>query len=326
VPVDGVKAQDDFFAGKTITLYVGYSVGGGFDATARVVGRHLGNHLPGQPGIVVKNVPGAGSLKLTNQLFNSARRDGTEIGAVGREIPVASILGVENARFQSTELGWLGSVSREGAVCVASKNSPVRSADDLINKKIEFIVGGTTGQSLTVGLPYLFNNLLGTQIKVISGYPGSEAIMLAMERGEVHGLCYVTLSTLRTRHSHALKEGEIRVLLETSLESKRSLPAVPLITEFTKNTRHLQILSVHLASTQWVRPFVAPPGLPPKRLATLRAGFDKMTSDPAFKKDMERQKLDLDAMSGTEMARKIGELANIPADVIQAAAKATQKN
>ena len=323
--VGAAAAQENFYTAKVVTLHIGYDVGGGYDVAGRVVARHLGTHLPGQPTIVVKNMPGAGSMRLANYLYSAAPRDGTEIGAVGREIPIASLLGTEAARFKSDEFGWIGSISKEGAVCVASNLSPVKSAEDLFKNKLEFIVGGTTGESLTVGLPHILNNLAITNIKVIPGYPGTDAILLAMERGEVHGLCYMTLSTLRTKHSHALQEGRVKILLEISLETKSSRPDVPLITDYIKGEEGLQILKVHLASTQWVRPFVAPPGLPPERLAQLRAAFKKMTDDPEFKKDVERMKLDLDALDGAEMAGMIRDLNRIPRSVVNAAVEATQK-
>jgi tripartite-type tricarboxylate transporter receptor subunit TctC len=318
------QAEDTFFAGRNLTLNIGYGTGGGYDVSGRVVARHIGKHLPGRPTVVVKNMPGAGSVRLANYLFNAAPRDGSEIGAVGREIPIASLLNPSVGQFQSEKLNWLGSVGKEGSVCVAWHTAPVKSADDLFKQKKEFIVGGTNGQSLTIGLPIMFNNLFGTRMKPIAGYPGTEAITLAMERGEVQGLCYVTLSTLRTRHEQWIREGKLSFLVETSLEEKPSLPGVPLISEFATNDQHLKILKVHLASAQWVRPFAAPPGLPPERLAMLRTAFERTLQDPEFRREMERQKIDMDSMLGEEMQRKVQELALIPDAVFKAALKATQ--
>ena len=319
--VPQVTFAQDFYAGKQVTLFVGYAPGGGYDTFARTLARHIANHIPGKPAIVVKNQPGAGSLKLANYLFNSAPKDGRELGAVGREVPTASLLGQKNAQFRSLDFTWIGSLSREGTFCIAWHTTPFTKAEDMFEK--EFIVGGTTGRSLTIVVPIILNNLLKTKIKVITGYPGGASMHLAMERGEIQGRCSASLSSIAASRADWIRDKKIRFLLDISLAEKRRMPDVPLVTEFAKRDEDRKALEVLLAPDEWTRPYVAPPGLPAERVATLRKAFAGAIADPAFLKDIERQKLHLDAMSGEEMERRIKALHDVPAAIVKAAIEAS---
>jgi tripartite-type tricarboxylate transporter receptor subunit TctC len=316
-------AAQDFFKGKQITLYVGYAPGGGYDSYARTFARHYPRHIAGNPDIVVKNMPGAGSVKLANYLYNSARKDGREIGALGREVPTSSVLGVENAKFTASRFTWLGSLGAEGTYCVAWHGTPFRTTKDILEKP--FIVGGTNGRSMTVTTPVILNNLVGTKIKVIAGYPGSAALHLAMERGEIQGRCASTISSTNSSRPDWIPGKKITFLLDISLAEKRHMPDVPLITEFARTPEERQALELLLAPDSWTRPFVAPPDVAPAQATQLKAAFVRTYEDAKLKADMDRQKIVLDPMSGDAMAARIDRLEKIPAPIVKIAIDASKK-
>ena len=309
-------AQEDF-KGKQLVLSVGYAAGGGYDIYARVVARHYGDHLPGHPAIVVKNMPGAGSLRVTNYLYQTAPKDGTEIAAVGREIPTAALLDAGNVRFKSSEFNWLGNLSSERSFCVSLRSGPVTTSRDMFEK--EFVVGGTTGGSATIVYPIMMNNLLGTKMKVISGYEGSADIYLAMERGEIDGRCNASLSSLQTSRPQWLEAKSVAMLVETSTSDKPLVPGVPLINEFAKSENARQAIELLLAPDQWNRPYVAPPGVSAERVKLLRDGFEAMARSPAMVEEMTRQRLELELMTGAEMTRRILAMEQMSTEVVETA-------
>lgn len=321
--VPGAAAAEDFYKGKQVSLFVGYPPGGGYDTNARTFARHFRNHLAGAPDIVVKNMPGAGSLKLANYLYNNARKDGRELGAVGREIPTGALMGLPNADFVASKFNWVGSLGSEGTWCFAWHESGFRTANDLMQR--QFISGATTGQSITVSQPVILNNLIGTKIKVIAGYPGGSAMHLAMERGEIQGRCAATLSSVNASRPDWIRDKKVVFLLDVSLSAKRNMPDVPLVTEFAKRPEDRQALELILAPDSWTRPVVAPPGLPPARVAELRAAFDATVKDARFIADMERQKQVLDVTSGAEMTARIERLEQLPKAIVAAAVDAAKK-
>ena len=321
MPVAVANAQDDL-PGKQVVLSVGYAAGGGYDIYARVVARHYGDHLPGRPAMVVKNMPGAGSLRVTNYLYQGAPKDGSEIAAVGREIPTAALLDAGNVRFKSSEFNWLGNLSSERSFCVSLRSGPITASRDMFEK--EFVVGGTTGGSATIVYPIMMNNLLGTKMKVISGYEGSADIYLAMERGEIDGRCNASLSSLQTSRPKWLEDKSVVMLVETSTSDKPLVAGVPLINEFAKSENARQAIELLLAPDQWNRPYVAPPGVPAERVKLLRDGFEAMARSPALAEDMQRQRLELELMTGAELTRRILAMERMSPEVIQTAIAASK--
>lgn len=319
----GSAVADDFYKNKQLNLLVGYAPGGGYDTYARTFARYLPNHLPGSPTIIIKNMPGAGSMRVANYLYASAPRDGREIGAVGREIPTATLLKVPNAQFKSAEFTWIGSLASGQTFCVAWHEAPVKTAKDMFEK--QFIAGGSTGQSPTVTVPLILNNLLGTKVKLIAGYTGGADLHLAMERGEIQGRCAVTIPSLNASRPDWIRDKKVNFLIEISLADERRIPDVPRIIEFAKSDEDKARLEVLLASGEWQRPIVAPPGLPAARTATLRAAFDKTVSDPGYMAEIEKQKLDAGPMKGEKMEALIKRLETTPDHIVQAAIAAASK-
>ncbi|MEE8623675.1 MAG: tripartite tricarboxylate transporter substrate-binding protein, partial [Alphaproteobacteria bacterium] len=313
----------DFYKGKTITIYIGYSPGGGYDAYARTVGRHIGKHIPGNPGIVAKNRPGAGSLKLANELYNTLPRDGTAIGTIGRGIPMEPLFGTKEAKFDPSKFNWLGSANNEVSVCVSWHESPIKTLNDFLTK--EMIVGGTGPGADTDTFPKVLNNVIGTKLKLVTGYPGGNNINLAIERGEVQGRCGWSWSSVKSTRAQWLRDKKINVLLQMSTAKHPELPDVPFVMDLAKTEKDRKVLKLVFARQAWGRPFVAPPGVPADRVKALQAAFMATMKDPKFLEDAKKQKLEIAPISGAEIGRLMVALYASPKDIVQAAKEAAEK-
>jgi tripartite-type tricarboxylate transporter receptor subunit TctC len=318
-------AQDataDFYKrNNTIRLVVGSEPGGGYDAYARLLSRHLGKHIPGNPNFVVQNMPGAGGIVAANWLYNVAPKDGTAMGQTQRLVPFQQIMGEPGPAFETAKFNWLGSLASEVTVCVSWKASTdVKTFDDL--RKKELIIGGS-GPNDTETVPALLNNVLGTKFKLISGYPSSTAITLAMERGEVHAVCS-SWSSLKTRNAHWFRgEPKVNFLVQESTQKHPELPNVPLALDYATNQEDRDLIEFNDARLAVGRPFMLPPGVPPERVKALRAAFDKMVQDKEFLADAEKEKRELDPVSGDEMQKLFERLAKTPKKLLDRLADAT---
>lgn len=307
----------DFYRGKNVEMYIGYSAGGGYDVYARLVARHIAKHIPGNPNIIPKNMTGAGSLKLANWLYNVAPKDGTVIGMIGRGTGFDPLFGIKGAQFQGTRFNWLGSANDEVSVCVSWHTSEVKTFDDLLTH--ELIVGGTGASADTDQFPKIMNAVLGTRMRVITGYPGGNDIGLAMERGEVKGRCGWSWSSVKATHQHWLDEKKINVLIQLSLEKHPDLPTVPLVVDLAKTDDDKKIMRLLFARQVMGRPFLAPPDLPPDRLAALRKAFMDTMRDKEFLADAERGKLEITPVSGEGIQKLVAEVYATPAAVTKRA-------
>ena len=315
-------AQDPaaFYAGKSVELDIGYSVGGGYDLYGRLLARHLGKHIPGNPTILPKNMEGAGSLRLANYLYMAAPRDGTVIGTVARGIAFDPLLNESGAQYDATKLSWLGSANNEVAVCVALKSAGVTSFDQLYNRSLT--IGSTGIADDTYQFPAVVNAVLGTKFKIITGYPGGNDVSLAIERGEVDGRCGWSWSSLITTRPAWLAEKKIVVLVQMSLAKHPDLQDVPLIMDMAKTDEERQIFKLIFSRQIMGRPFLAPPGLPPERLAVLRKAFDDTMTDKEFLADAAQNKIEINPVSGTQIQAMIREGYETPADVVKKASAA----
>jgi tripartite-type tricarboxylate transporter receptor subunit TctC len=272
----------DFYKGKTVSVMIGYGVGGSDDLWARLIAKHIGDYIPGHPTIIPVNVPGAGSLLLANQITNTQPKDGTVIGEINRGIPFEPLLGGISVRFDPLKLNFVGSPDRDTAVCVASKTAPVQTLDDLYSK--ELIMGATGSGADTEVYPSFLKNLLGMKFKVISGYPGSREINLAIERSEVQGIC-VSYDTIA--RENIFKTGAVHVLFQAALQPDPRLPDAPTARDLAKTDQQRQALDLFLARTSVGRPFIAPPGVPADRLAILRTAFEQTMKDPTLMQEAD---------------------------------------
>ncbi len=316
-------AVADFYKGKTVTLYIGYSAGGGYDTYARTIGRTIGKHIPGNPKIIAKNKPGAGSLRLANELYNTLPKDGTAIATFGRGMPMEPLFGNKKAMFDASKFTWLGSANNEVSVCVAWHESPIQTLDDFLTT--EMIVGGTGPGSDTDVFPKVLNAVLGTKLRLVTGYPGGTDINLATERGEVMGRCGYSWSSLKSRFPQWLTGKKVQILLQMSTAKHPELPDVPFVMDLAKTDRDRKILELVFARQAWGRPFVAPPGLPADRAKALQAAFMATMKDPDFLKDAKQQKLEIAPISGEKIAQLIAALFASPKDLVEAAKEAAEK-
>lgn len=304
----------DFYKGKQVTLIVGAASGGGYDALARLLARHIGNHIPGNPNVIVQNMPGAGSLQATNHLYNIAPKDGTVFGLVQRDMLVAKAMNAPGIRFEIEKFNWIGNMASEIGIVVAWHASPLKTTDDLF--KTEMIVGGTGTTIDTETSPRLMNSLIGTKFRIVSGYTGTTEVLLAMERGEVMGLGDWSLSNIRSRNPQMLQEGKIRLLMQTALKKAPDLPNVPLVLDFVKNAEDRQVMEAFLSQKAVARPVLAPPGIPADRVQALRAAFMAMAADPEFIKDADRSRLEVSPTSGEEVEKVIAGIGRVPPNVM----------
>jgi len=287
-----VAAQSaaDFYRGKQITLMVGSSPGGGYDAVARVVARHLGRLIPGNPNVIVQNTPGGGSITMSNRIYRAEPQDGTVLGLVQRGVLLAQLIKQPNVQFDITKFNWIGSVSPETSLVVAWHTAPVKTMQDLLVKPL--IVGGTGATSDLEASARLLNATIGTQFKIVSGYPGQADVLLAMERGEIQGSADWSWSEIKTRNANYLEDKKINLILQNALRKSPDLPDIPLAMDFIKDETDRESAELYFGLKQVSRPVLAGPGVPADRLDALRTAFMALKGDAEFKADTARIGLD----------------------------------
>jgi tripartite-type tricarboxylate transporter receptor subunit TctC len=311
------QSGQEFYKGKMLSVMIGYGVGGSDDLWARIIARHIGDHIPGRPTVVPVNAPGAGSLLLANQIANTQPKDGSVIGLINRGIPFEPLLGGGSVRFDPLKLTFIGSPDRDTAVCVATKDAQVQSVEDLYDK--ELIVGATGSGADTEVYPNFLKNLIGMKFKVISGYPGSREINLAIERGEVQGIC-VSYDTIA--RENIFKNGTVHVLFQAAVKPDPRLAGIPFAADLTKNAQQRQALDLFLARTNVGRPFIAPPGVPPDRLKILRTAFEQVLKDPGLVQEAETSGLHPQYISPETLQSFVADAYKMHPDVVALTKKA----
>jgi len=307
------QSAQNFFSGKQITLLCGAAVGGGYDAHARLLARHLGRFIPGNPTVIVQNQPAAGSLVATNQIYNTAPKDGTVISLIQRGMLTARLINPGQVRFDLAKLNWIGNLATEVGVALAWHTAPHKSAKDLFEK--ELVVGGHAGVDPEL-TPRLYNAVLGTKFKIINGYNGTTDIALAMERGEVSGIGDWSWSSLKQQRPQWISDGSITLLLQSGLEKDPELPNLPNALDFAKTDSDRKVLELFLTQKTVARPVIAPPGVPPERIAILRKAFASLANDPEFLADAKKANLDVDLMPGQEVDKIVALISSAPGDVV----------
>jgi tripartite-type tricarboxylate transporter receptor subunit TctC len=310
------SAQEDvaaFFRGKTLRLVVGIGVGSGYDINARLLARYMAAHIPGQPTIIVQNQPGAGSLTMTNALYNNGPFDGTVMGASFNGMPTTPLLQPTGARFDPVKLGWLGSTNRETQAMYVWHTAPAQVLEDARSK--ETVMGGQAPGSTQFDYPVLANHLFGFKFKVVTGYESTPKIHLAMESGEVHGTI-ANWSTLKAINPTWIAEKKIRILAQWALTKNPELKDVPMFLSLAKTDAERAALELMLARLEYGRPFFLPPNVPAARLAALRRAFDATMKDPAYLAEADRLKIEVDPLSGEEVAALVDQVFRTPADTV----------
>jgi tripartite-type tricarboxylate transporter receptor subunit TctC len=310
-------AQDaaEFYRGKTITLIAGFNPGGGADTYARLVARHLGRHVPGNPTVVVRNMQGAGSVIAANYVFNVSPKDGLELGLFAGNIVIDPLIGGTQYKYDARRFNWIGAPSSDSNVCLSSPKTTFKTIDDALKRDM---ITGAAGTS-TLDFPVLMNNVIGTKFKLVKGYGGSAALRLAMERGEIEGFCGVGYNSMRT--AGLLSPDKSNILVQVGLSKNPKMPKVPFIFDYARTDADRQIFTLVFGWLDLERPIAAPPGTPPERVAALRAGFDKAMKDPALLADADKINVGIEPMSGTAIEKFVAGVARTPAAVTSRAAQ-----
>jgi len=311
-------APAEFYKGRTISVIIGYSAGGGYDLYARVLAQYLGKHIPGNPTVVPQNMPGAGSIKAAAYVFSVAPKDGTVIGTFARGMAATALIG--QAPFDARKFTWLGSATKDVTLCISWGPSPIKTWNDALNK--QFTAGGEGPAGDPDMFAKLYKNVFGAKIKLATGFPGTTDITLAMQRREVDGLCGISWSTVKSRYGNWVKDKKINFLIQAAPKKAPDLPDVPFAADFAKTTEQKQILDFAIANEVLARPFVAPPNIPEDRKAILRAAFDATLRDPAFLADANKTMIDIDPVSAAEAEAVVASLYALPKDVVAKAARA----
>jgi tripartite-type tricarboxylate transporter receptor subunit TctC len=318
-PAQSQDPVEQFFRGKTINIYVGSSAGGGYDTYGRLVARHLGKKIPGQPTIVVQNMPGAGSNKAASYLYNVAPKDGTAIGAIFPGAVLQPLLGDTAVQHEPSKFIYLGSANSDVYHCFTRTDGPAKTFREALDKEV--ILGASNEGGTTRDLPAMMNNLAGAKFRIVTGYAGSKEIGLAVERNEVNGACGIGWTGFTTLYPHWFAKKLVTVMLQLSVKGHAELNAtgVPLATEFARSKEDRQAMEIVLSQGVFGRPFVLPPGVPQERTDALRKAFMAAMTDPALIADAKKANLDLEALSGSDLQTLVASLYALPPNIIEKA-------
>lgn len=313
-----VRADEvaDFYKDKTLTMVIGSAPGGGYDTLARAVSNHLPRHIPGNPTIIMKHMPGAGGIQAIKHVYALAPRDGTTLGLMRNMVPIEPLLGTPQADYDATKLNWLGTLAVETGLMIVWHTSPFKSIEDVRQK--EFTVAADGGNSQSYFFSRLFNDILGTKIKVVGGYKGQGEAFLAIERGEVDSFGITYWSALTSARRQWLAENKIRVLLQYGPVKVKELGDVPYGPDLVKNEEDRQLFRAAYSPLTLGRPFVLPPDVPPARVAAFRKALMAMIADPVFVADAAKQGLLIDSpMTGEQLQDELKRIYSMPQKVLE---------
>ncbi len=302
----------DFYKSRNVSLVIGFGIGGDDDLWGRLVGKHIGRHIPGNPSVTVQNLPGAAGLVLINRLANASPRDGTVVGMINRGIPFEPLLGGGGTQFDPLKMTYIGSPNRDTTVCAARKDAAVKTMADLFTTELKM---GATGSGADSAIyPEFLAALLGMKFKVVKGYSGSRDMTLAMERNEVQGVCLAYDSLNRAPY---VRDAGVNILLQVAETPDPRFPNVPLGVDVARDARDRAALHLFLARNMVGRPLVAPPAIPSERVTALRAAFDRTLRDPQFLEDAARQDMNAVPVSGAEIDDILANAYRTPSDVVR---------
>ncbi len=323
-PANAQNANNDvagFYKGKQVTIIVGSSPGGGYDTYARMLSRHIGKHIPGNPTLIVQNMPGAGSNVAANYVYNVAPKDGSVIGAFQSGVVLEPLLGKTPIKHDPSKSIYLGSANDDIYICLARADSPVAKFSDVFTKEL---VMAASQSSSTSDYPAVINAVLGTKFKVVTGYPGSREISLAVERGEAQGACGLAWPSISVTQPGWFTTGNVKVIVQTHEKGHPDLnkQGVPLAHTFAKTADERAMLDLFFSQSRFGRPYVVAPETPKDRVSALRKAFDATIKDPDLQAEAARARLDLDAVSGEDLQTLVAKVYASPPDIIARTKKA----
>lgn len=302
-----------FYKGSNVTMLIGSGAGGGYDTYSRVLARHMARHIPGNPHIVPKNMPGAGSIKATNYLYNVAPKDGSVFAAIFNTIPLQPLVGKKGIKFDVRKLAWVGSIGKHQNICATWHASPIKSFEQAKERQVVVAATGASGNAAVY--PTIFNEVLGTKFKVVTGYKASGA-RLAVTRGEADGICGMSYQTLLASNPAWIQDKKINILAQIGLEPHPALKGVPMVLDMVKSESARNVLTFLMIPQEMGRPYVAPPGLPAARIAALRSAFMATMTDPAFIADAERTRMKIEPIDHAAMESLIARLYAMPQETV----------
>ena len=312
----GKNGLEAAFKGKTVSVYIGFGAGG-YDNYGRIIARHMGRHIPGQPDLVPMNMPGAGSMKLALYLRDVAPKDGTAFGIIDRGLFIIPLVDPRSPKIDFSKMSWIGSVTEDNMICVAWHTSKIKTFEDL--QRQEMVAGGISRADISYTSVALLRNMFGAKLKFVSGYPGGNDISLALERGEVEGRCAWSLSSVLSTRPTWLADKTIVPLVQYGLKRYPALPDVPTVMELADTDRKKAIVRFLFISLTAGRPFVGPPGIPADRLKALRDAFMQTTADPEFLADAKKSGIEVSAIDGEAVEDVLRQIYSTPKDIIEAA-------
>jgi tripartite-type tricarboxylate transporter receptor subunit TctC len=315
------QSVEDFYRNRAITILVGFTAGGGYDLYARLLGRHIGRHVLGNPTILVQNMPGAGSLKATQFVYSVAPKDGTVLATVSRGMVTEPLL--NDAKFDATKLTWLGSITSETSVCATWHTSPVKAWPDMFAR--DFTLGGSATGADPDTFALILRNVLGAKVKLVTGYPGGNDINLAMERGEIEGRCGWSWTSIKSQKTDWLRDRKISLLAQIGMEKHADLPDVPLVLDGATNDEQRQVLRLLIAGQFVGRPFFAPPDLPNDRKRALRKAFDATMKDPEFLAEAGKLDLEISPIAAAVADEFLADIYRTPRELVRKATSAIHK-
>src|SRR3984957_3453886 len=310
----------DFYPGRTISWILSAGVGGGYASYAQAFAPYFSAHIPGNPTIVIQNMPGGGGIRAMLHLDSVAPKDGTTLGLVHSSVPFAPIYGIKAASFDPRNMNWIGSIDASTGICVAWHESGIATWQDMLTKP--FLVGGTGAGSQMETMPVMLDKLFGARLKVISGYKGGNDIYLAMERGEIQGRCGGLISSINSTRPDWFAKKLVTVPIQIATARNPLFPDAPAIMEFAKDERTRKILQLLLAPLEMDRPILAPPGVPEERVAALREAFHAAMNDPAFIAQAEKDHLEIREISGQRVTQILDDAYAMPPDIAKGATDA----
>lgn len=313
----GVAQSQPYYEGKTVRIVVGLAAGGGFDTYARAIGRHLGRHIPGNPAVVVDNMPGAGSILMTNWLYKAAKPDGLAVGHFNGAIILGQVLGQKGIEFDARRFEYLGAAVKEDVVCGLTKASGVTSIDSWRAAKAPVKLGGVATGATPDNAARILKAALGLPVQVVSGYKGTSVIRLAAESGEIAGGCW-SWESMRVTWRKGLEAGEVIPVVQIVAKAFPELPDVPLAINLAKTEEARRLIQVGVQnSSAFARPFALPPGTPKDRVQILHRAFHATLKDPAFLAEAAKANLSLDPVTGEEMSRLVADVFTLDAEVVE---------
>jgi tripartite-type tricarboxylate transporter receptor subunit TctC len=314
----GAQTVEEFYKSKPITMLVGSAAGGGYDIYGRVLARHMSRHIPGNPGIIVKNMPAAAGLAAASALYATADKDGSVIAAFTNGAAMDPLFGNPGARFDAQKFNWLGSIGKLQNVCATWHRSSVRTIEAARSREV--IVAGAGATSNTAIVPKTLNALIGTKFKLIAGYDAGTGLTLAMERGEAEGVCGLSWSTIKVSRPHWIRDKLLNVIVQMGLTPLSDLPDVPSALDLVTDPEKKDVLTLILIRQEAGRPFAAPPGVPAERIAALRRAFEDTLVDPEFRADAEKAQLEIEPLTANEIEQFLAMAYGAPPAIVQKAA------